>query len=83
MYTNSMPLDNFLEGLSILRKHYVNPDGHFGTDTRGFHADKTSWPLSKVDVERLKTLGWCQLEKDGCLVHEYRPNLGWTACFNG
>lgn len=73
-----MKLNNFLEGINILRKYYKNPDGfHMGAEHDIFYMYPTDNELSQAHYKRLIELDWFQEEVGDSGVYE--PSAGWAA----
>lgn len=73
-----MKLSDFIEGLTILRPYYSDPDGyHIGAEHDQFYAYATDKPLSSANVVRMRELGWFQPEADE--DGPYQPSEGWSA----
>jgi hypothetical protein len=74
-----MKLSNFIEGLTILRPYYNDPDGyHIGAEHDQFFAYATDKPLSDEDVDKMRELGWFQPDGEP-MDSIYYPNDGWNA----
>jgi len=74
-----MKLNTFLDGLSIIRAHYRDPDGfHLGADHDIIYAYPTDFPLSEFEFQRMVTLGWHQPDGDED-KKVYFPDEGWAA----
>jgi hypothetical protein len=71
-------LSAFIEGLELLRPYYHDPDGfHMQAEHDEFLMFATDNPVSDVDYDRLKELGWLQT-----YCHDddpYDPEEGWKA----
>ena len=73
-----MNLNNFIQGLQILRSHFEDQTGyHLGAEHDQFYVYATDTPLSNDEFDRMKFLGWFQTEHG---EDSYSPNDGWT-CF--
>ena len=77
-----MKLNDFIDGLLILKKYY-NEDGyHIGANQDQFYVYRTDYPLSSEDVDSLIDLGWFQpntIDHDPNIDWaEYDSNLGWS-----
>lgn len=56
-----MKLKNVIEGIEILRPHYLDPDGfNITAMSEQIVLFSTGEPLSEDEVKKLKDLGWCQ-----------------------
>lgn len=73
-----MRLQAFIEGLQILSRYYHDPDGfHMEASHDEFTLFATDNPVSDVDYDRLKELGWSQTE-----MHDddgYDQEESWSA----
>jgi hypothetical protein len=80
-----MTIKDFLEGLSILRPYYENPDGyHLGAEHDVIYIYATDFPLEAEHVKQLCDLGFCQedaeVPDDKDFGPEYyNPEEGWAA----
>jgi hypothetical protein len=77
-----MRLNDFIEGLEILKAYYDNPNGyHIGAEHDEFYAYKTDRPMPPEAVQKMLSLGWFQT--DGGAHEEtpqdYNPESGWMA----
>lgn len=74
-----MKLSNFIEGLTILRPYYSDPDGyHIGAEHDQFFAYATDRPLSDEDLNKMRGFGWFQPDvEDNDSI--YYPEEGWSA----
>lgn len=71
-----MNLNNFLEGVNILRPYYNDPNGyHLGADHDIIYLYTTDKPLSPEAVQKMLDLGWFQESSP----EEYNPEEGWAA----
>lgn len=59
-----MKFDDFIEGLDILKKYFINTSGyHIGAEHNTFYVNATDDPVSEFDYNYLKKLGWLQNNK--------------------
>ncbi len=77
-----MQLNNLIEGLTILRPYYDDPNGHhIGAERDQFFAYATDRPLlPKPDFEKMLGLGWFQTTVGGEPDVTYESATGWS-CF--
>jgi hypothetical protein len=77
-----MRLNNFIEGLMVLRPYYHDPDGHhIRTEQDRFFAYATDHPLREPDFVKMLGLGWFQMTIAGVPGGvSYQPAEGWS-CF--
>ena len=85
-----MKLDNFIEGIHILRGYYDPDEGSSEVTISNYEdlilLDATDYAMQLADVETLvKKLGWIQIgwdyyvESDDELVAQYDRKLPWGA----
>jgi hypothetical protein len=77
-----MKLDDFVNGINILRQYYDKPDGyHIGAEHDEFYMYATDKPVSAEDVKKLLTLGWFQTDGGAHLEtpQDYNVESGWMA----
>jgi hypothetical protein len=73
-----MRLSNFIDGLSILRPYYDDPDGfHIGAEHDQFYAYATNKAMTDEDVQKMRDLGWFQPDQDDAAP--YSADDGWSA----
>jgi hypothetical protein len=71
-----MKLDEFIDGLAILRRYFDKDGYHIGAEHDIFYVYKTDRPMSFADATAMQELGWHQPEaEDG----PYDPDEGWAA----
>lgn len=80
-----MRINNFVDGLAIIRTGYDSPDGYvLGAEHDIIYVYATDKPLFIEDVEKLFALGWFQPDVDTGdetrpKVESYNPAEGWGA----
>lgn len=80
-----MTLNNFIEGLLILRPYYNDGDGYqLGADHDIVYVYSTDRPLSAEDITKMTELGWFQPdshkpESEGFSAEYYNHEEGWAA----
>lgn len=70
-----MRLDNFIEGLEILKCYFNDPGHELGAEHDQFYVYATQTVMTNEDVKRLHELGWFQENTE-----QYDPRESWS-CF--
>lgn len=73
-----MKIDNFMEGLRILRPYFNSDKYCIGAEHDQFYVYATDRPVSTEDVTRLVELGWFQPECGFEKPEDYEPTEGWS-----
>ena len=74
-----MKLNDFIEGLQILQKHYDNRDGyHLGAGNDIIYVYGTDVPLTEDDFIRLCELNWFQPEINSDDYADYNHEESWA-----
>lgn len=74
-----MKIQNFIDGVQILRTHFIDPDGYMlAAEHDIIYVYATDRELAPDDVKRLRALGWFQ---EGASDDEpvYDPGEPWAA----
>ena len=73
-----MKLSAFIEGLQVLKQHFVGEDGyHIGAEYDQFYVYQTETALTEAEVAHMRKLGWFQPELGPDAP--YNPQEGWSA----
>ena len=72
-----MRLSKIIDGLTILRRHYTNPDGyHLSAEHDQIYLRSTDTPLTPEEAAEMFKLGWFQPD---AREKSYQCDCGWSA----